>query len=190
MHGDLSRLKCKVDAVVTSSNSMLAGNANASYWRFSGRRNVDGALRELQSFAEVQTPLAPGEAVLTPATGALLSTARFVIHVNAPEGAYASDASLEERKSQLRACYSNSLRLAKGGRSIAFPAIGCGVREWKPPVAAEAALDALAAQPRVDLDLVLIVCLDHRVLAAFNSVFTKRLGQAQQQPGEWAWSLP
>jgi O-acetyl-ADP-ribose deacetylase (regulator of RNase III) len=44
--GDLCR-SVGVDALVTSANARLEGNANPSYWKHHGRTNVDGEVRRL-----------------------------------------------------------------------------------------------------------------------------------------------
>lgn len=44
IRGDLA--KCSADVLVTSANDALIGNRQPLYWRFTSRRNVDGAVRE------------------------------------------------------------------------------------------------------------------------------------------------
>ena len=226
--GDLVSLHFRVGSIVTSSNADMAGNANPSYWRFAGRRNVDGAVRAASapmSYTPAASPLAPGQAILTPATGSLLSNVASVIHVNVPEGTYAGDASRDERRRLLKACYTNSLNLhaasclrrlsnpnpnpnrrlsdvsvtsaalaLPGFASeicIAFPALGCGVREWRDSAAAEAAFEALTAYassfpaPSASSPhhppCVLLVFIDPALMRVFAAVAGKRFGWGQQR---------
>ena len=44
LRGDISR--AKAGAIITSANDALIGNENPLYWRFTSRKNVDGAVRE------------------------------------------------------------------------------------------------------------------------------------------------
>ena len=44
LRGDISR--AKAGAIITSANDALIGNVNPLYWRFTSRKNVDGAVRE------------------------------------------------------------------------------------------------------------------------------------------------
>lgn len=93
---DVAALR-SVDALATSSNAGLVGNANPNFWRFAGRRNADGAIHRaagpelLRACADIAdddgSRCRIGEAVVTPAFGSL--RAEMVIHAVAPDGAYA-----------------------------------------------------------------------------------------------------
>lgn len=95
---DLAALR-SCDALATSANAGLVGNANQNFWRFAGRRNADGALHKAagprlrEACAEIaavdseHTRCCIGEAVVTRAFGDLC--AEHVIHAVAPDGAYA-----------------------------------------------------------------------------------------------------
>lgn len=183
LSGDISRLAFRVDAIVTSSNAALTGNGNPAYWRFAGRQNVDGAIRaECLTLKTGQTTLSVGMAISSPATGNLSTRCSQIIHVNSPDGAYGREAGSEQSKALLRACYSNAISLADSlhSETVALPAIGCGVREWKASESAEAMIDALSS---VRLLLkrtkeVIVVCSELSVLRAFSAVAEKKLGKA------------
>ena len=51
---DIASLRSS-DALATSADSALVGNANPNFWRFAGRANADGALRSAggRALAEV-----------------------------------------------------------------------------------------------------------------------------------------
>ena len=60
------------DALATSANVTLSGNANPNFWRFAGKRNADGAIHKaagpklLEACAE-KGSCSVGEVVVTPA---------------------------------------------------------------------------------------------------------------------------
>lgn len=185
LNGDISRLAFRVDAIVTSSNASLSGNGNPAYWRFAGRQNVDGAIRAESapgfSLATGQAILSVGQAISSPATGNLSARCSQVIHINSPEGAYGREAGSEQSKALLRSCYSNAISLADSlhSETVALPAIGCGVREWKASESGEALCDAISG---VRLLLkrtkeVIVVCSEQSILRAFSAVAEKKLGK-------------
>ena len=114
----------EVDAIVNAANSSLLGGGG-----------VDGAIHRKggpQILAECRAlragrygkGLPTGEAVATTA-GRL--PARWVIHTVGPVWAKTID-----RTDLLRACYTNSLRVAAelGAESVAFPLISAGIYRW------------------------------------------------------------
>ena len=182
------------DAVVSSSNSALAPNNNPLFRRFAGRDGTNGAihaaagpelLEACRVFGDVDlqrigrpnklnrrgrsnTRCAVGEAVATPAFGAL--KCRHVIHAVAPDGLLGQD---EESCGLLRRTYesvlSQCVRLGVG--AVAVPALGCGVHRWSPDGAAEIALRAFASHSRGGSELPQRVdmCLrDDEVWSAFQ----------------------
>jgi O-acetyl-ADP-ribose deacetylase (regulator of RNase III) len=138
VRGDLTSYAA--DAVVNAANSSLLGGGG-----------VDGAIHRAGGPAILEEcralrasryggGLPTGQAVATTA-GNL--PARWVIHTVGPVYAAAADPAAD-----LRACHVNALRVADelGARSVAFPAISCGVYGYPvaeaAPVAVRAVLDA------------------------------------------------
>ena len=143
-------------ALVTSSNPQMCGN-RSEWWGFTGRRNVDGLLRELagRSLAEECEALgaasggvdADEQVKLLPrtarVTGAHALSAECLIHALAPSSYGAASAEHALRRTY-GACFE-----AAGRRSlarVAVPALGCGVSGFPPHVSARAAFDALQQQ--------------------------------------------
>ncbi|MGC9670137.1 O-acetyl-ADP-ribose deacetylase [Planosporangium sp. 12N6] len=141
----------EVDAVVNAANSSLLGGGG-----------VDGAIHRQGGpaiLAECRAlrasrygrGLPTGEAVATTA-GRL--PARWVIHTVGPVWDRAVD-----RTPLLRACYTNSLRVATelGVGSVAFPLISAGVYGWPKRDAVVQALDAIRTAPSAPADVRLVL---------------------------------
>ena len=138
MRGDLSTWVA--DALATPCNSTLSGNGQPSYWKFSGRKNVDGAIhsqggpefkRLLSQHAKLEKlPLRPGKVVISPSAGEL--KARWVLNCIVPDGLYGSGTAMK-----LRETVSAAVTAAEsvGATSLALPALGCGVMGFQPAVA-------------------------------------------------------
>jgi O-acetyl-ADP-ribose deacetylase (regulator of RNase III) len=156
---DISKIK-NVNAIVTSTNEYLQGNSNGSYWRFNGRINVDGAIRNAVNQEELEQQITklgmksrkldPGKSILTNSSGRIMeNNVHYIIHTVTPgylislslyyqhhyyfylkDGTYGYD--LTNSNMKLRECYSSCLELADKSlcESIAFPALGTGVKEW------------------------------------------------------------
>jgi O-acetyl-ADP-ribose deacetylase (regulator of RNase III) len=128
VRGDIT--KVAVDAIVNAANTTLLGGGG-----------VDGAIHRAagpELLAECKTlgGCHPGEAKIT--RGYSLQ-ARFVIHTVGPVWSGGQRGEPET----LANCYRNSLRLASenGLRTIAFPAISCGVYRYPIADAAKIAVE-------------------------------------------------
>jgi O-acetyl-ADP-ribose deacetylase (regulator of RNase III) len=157
--GDITKLE--VDAIVNAANTSLLGGGG-----------VDGAIHraagpELLAECRQIGGCPTGEARIT--KGYRLP-ARYVIHTVGPvyKGAPRDQAALA-------GCYRNSLELAvaHGIKSIAFPAISCGVYGYPIEKACRVAIDTvgafLADHPQLErVVFILFSTGDHEVYAAYR----------------------
>jgi len=154
--GDLTAER--VDAIVNAANSSLLGGGG-----------VDGAIHRAggpEILAECRRlgGCRTGDAKAT--TGGNLP-ARWVIHTVGPvwQGGGAGEADL------LASAHTRSVEVAAGlgARSIAFPAISCGIYGYPPeraaPVAVKAVAEAMRAHP--ELELARFVFLDEGLRGTF-----------------------
>lgn len=140
VQGDVTQMK--VDAIVNAANSSLLGGGG-----------VDGAIhraagRKLLAECRTLDGCPTGEARIT---GGYELPARHVIHTVGPVyGDNPNDAEL------LASCYRESLRLAaeNGVKTIAFPAISCGVYGYPirdaGQIAVRTTADFLADHPEIE----------------------------------------
>ncbi len=158
IEGDITLLD--VDAVVTAANAALSGGGG-----------VDGAVHRAagpELLAECRTlgRCPTGQARIT--AGYLLP-ARYVIHTVGPiwHGGGAGEPAL------LASCYRESLRLAvaHGVRSIAFPAISCGVYGYPVVAATRIAVGEVAGflVTEPGIAQVIFACFGADILMAYQN---------------------
>ncbi|MEM5386972.1 O-acetyl-ADP-ribose deacetylase [Paraburkholderia phymatum] len=162
-----------VDAIVNAANTSLLGGGG-----------VDGAihraagpdlLRECERLGGCVT----GDAKIT---GGYRLKARHVIHAVGPvwHGGERGEAEL------LASCYRRSLELARdaSAKSIAFPAISCGVYRFPADdavrIAVQATIDMLPQAPLVEC--IVFACFDETMFSRYRTEFERRLQAPPSNP--------
>ncbi|MCU1375394.1 MAG: macro protein [Actinomycetia bacterium] len=152
-----------VDAVVNAANSSLLGGGGVDgAIHLAGGPDILAACRQVRA-ADWPDGLPTGRAVAT-AAGRL--PARWVIHTVGP--IYGT---VDDPVGLLRSCHVESLRVADevGARTVAFPAISCGVYGYPLDEAAPIAINAVRAAD-TDVELVRFVLFGPEALRAFEVV--------------------
>jgi O-acetyl-ADP-ribose deacetylase (regulator of RNase III) len=163
--GDITRES--VDAIVNAANSALAGGGGVD-----GAIHAAGGPTLMAELHERYQGCRTGSAVVT---GAGQLDARWVIHAVGPiwRGGSAGEAEL------LASAYRASLEhaAALGARSIAFPAISCGIYGYPLDEAADVALTAirawLAEHADSDISEIRFVLRGDAVMAAFDGALAR-----------------
>jgi len=164
LRADLTTLP--VDAIVNAANETLlgGGGVDGAIHRAAG----PGLLAECRRLPELRPGVRcpTGEARIT--AGHALK-AKWVIHTVGPvwRGGGHNEAQL------LAACYRNVLALArqKGLRSLAFPAISCGVYAYPVAQASAIAVRTMRALLQQDstIEQITFACFSEAILAAYQA---------------------
>lgn len=168
--GDITKLH--VDAIVNAANGTLlgGGGVDGAIHAASGSKLAEYCHRSFSTDLRSGNRCATGHAVITPGFNL---PAEYVIHTVGPvwHGGKAGEAVL------LASCYYRSMKLAEdnGIRSIAFPAISCGVYGFPAHEAASIAIQALKAY---DLQLngnvdITICCFDDGMKGIYTEAMNR-----------------
>lgn len=158
-----------VDAVVTAANSSLMGGSGVDgAIHGAAGPELAGACNALRT-STYPSGLPVGQAVATPGFNL---RARWIIHTVGP-----NLLARENDPDLLRACFTNSLRVAEelGAHSIAFPAVGAGIYGWPAETVADEAVEAVndyrRAVPQSGIELVEFALLGQDVVEIFQDAF-------------------
>ncbi len=157
----------RVDAIVNAANPSLlgGGGVDGAIHHAAGPALLEACRALPESAPGVRCPT--GEARLTPG---FALPAHHVIHTVGPvwHGGKHGEAEL------LACCYRNALRLLRGHRlrTIAFPAISCGVYGYPAALAAAVAVGTLREELAEDASIdVQLCCFDESMRVIFQRAF-------------------
>jgi O-acetyl-ADP-ribose deacetylase (regulator of RNase III) len=160
LEGDIT--KQAVDAVVNAANTALrpGGGVDGAITRAAGAEALADRKRRIAELGD--PPLPTGTAIATIA-GDL--PARWIIHTAGPVFSGS-----ERDRQLLRACHRSCLAMADelGARSLAFPAISCGIYGYPPDQAAQVALDAVM-DAETEVEEIQFVLFDQEMLEVFRA---------------------
>jgi len=153
-----------VDAVVNAANTHLAGGTgvDGAIHRAAGKEDLQKACKALGGCPRGEAKATPGFAL----------KAKWIIHAVGPQWM----GGVQGEPSLLASAYRNSLDLAAslGCRSIAFPAISCGVYGYPARQAAQIAresIEAFQAGPKA-LQKIELVFIDQEILDITDRVWS------------------
>lgn len=164
VQGDITREA--VDAIVNAANaSLLGGGGVDGAIHRAGGPEILAACRALRD-GERRDGLPTGQAVATTA-GRL--PAQWVIHTVGP--IYAA---VDDPAALLASCHRQALRVADevGARTVAFPAISCGIYGYPVEEAAPIAIGTVRSTP-TSVELVRFVLFDSHTFATFRRCMTQ-----------------
>ncbi|HST22645.1 MAG TPA: O-acetyl-ADP-ribose deacetylase [Blastocatellia bacterium] len=168
LKADITTLK--VDAIVNAANSSLlgGGGVDGAIHRAAG----PGLLQECRLLGGCKT----GQAKITAGHNLL---ARHVIHTVGPvwRGGEQGEPEL------LASCYRSSLSLAAENniKTIAFPAISCGVYGYPVEQACEIAMNEIIEflSNNDSIEKVIFTCFDQDIYRAYVEIFEREFGKNQ-----------
>jgi len=173
VRGDITTLQ--VDAIVNAANERMlgGGGVDGAIHRAAGRELYDACLAVPEVRPGVRCPT--GQSRITPGFNL---AARYVIHTVGPIWGGGQDG----EPGLLASCYRTALELARQhrARSIAFPAISCGVYGY--PLEAAAAIAVRETRARqTEFDQIVLVAFDGEVHRALNrSIRSDRSGRSDR----------
>jgi O-acetyl-ADP-ribose deacetylase (regulator of RNase III) len=165
LRGDITTLA--VDVIVNAANERMlgGGGVDGAIHRAAGPELLEACRKVPEVSAGVRCPT--GEARITPG---FRLPARYVVHTAGPiwQGGKHGEARL------LASCYGNSLAVAEryGAKSVAFPAISCGVYGYPIDEAAAVAVRS------VDYTAGHLPALERIFLCAFDELVESALRRA------------